>query len=146
MKQIKMFKNWVYVMVFGLLVLGILCPTLSLTSKIDRPLIAGQLAIIILLYCGALILFIIWLFALFSFIIVDSNGIKITCINKVLISIRWDEIANIEDYYDFTYRTSWYKIVLFNGKSTNIIQRKKFKLAVIAFGNDRLKIIAKHLQ
>ncbi len=144
MKQIKMFRNWAYVMVFLMFGLGFLAGASGMGTEFDRPLSASQLAIIILLYCGALIFFIIWLFALFSFIIVDFNGIKITRFNKVVTLIRWDEIANIEDYYEF--RNSMYKIILFNGKSIKIVQRKKFKLAVIAFGNDRLKITMKHLQ
>ncbi len=145
MKQIRMFKNWVYVMVFWLLGSGLLAVATVLISEFDRPLTASQLSIIILFYCGALILLIIWIFALFSFIIVDSNGIKVTRFNKVLVSFQWDEISNIEDYYDPTFRNSMYKVVLFNGKSFNFIKSAKFKSAVITFGNDRLKIIAKHL-
>ncbi|MDE5856170.1 MAG: hypothetical protein K2H06_03890 [Anaeroplasmataceae bacterium] len=143
MKRIRMFKNWVYVLFWGMISLMSLSGSLGLSYTIDEPMSSDILPLLIIFYCISAIMFILWIVVSVNFIVIDSNGIKVTYFNKVVVSISWDEIANIEDEYQF--RNSLYKVGLFNGKTYSFIQNKKFKLGVITFGNDRLKRIMKNL-
>ena len=88
-------------------------------------------------------MFILWIVASVNFIVIDSSGIKVTYFNKAVVSIPWDEIANIE--YEYQFRNTLFKVILFNGKTYRFIQNKKFKLGVMTFGNDRLKHIFQNL-
>lgn len=143
MKKKRMFKNWVYVLFWGMISLMSLSGSLGLSLSIGEPMFSDIFPLLIIFYCLTAIMLILWIVASVNFIVFDSSGIKVTYFNKSVVSISWDEIANIEDEYQF--RNSLYKVILFNGKSHSFIQNKKFKLGVITFGNDRLKRIMKNL-
>lgn len=95
------------------------------------------------LFAITAIMFIIWIVAAVNFIIIDSSGIKVTYFNKVVISISWDDIVNIE--YENQFRNTLFKVILFDGKTYSFIKRKKFKFGVLTFGNERLKNIMNNL-
>lgn len=143
MKKIKMFKNWGYVMFFGLASIGFLACSLGLSSTVDKPMSSDIFPLLIIIYFITVILFILWLVASINFIVIDANGIKVTYFNKAVVSISWDDIANIE--YEHQFRNTLFKVILFNGKTYRFIQNKKFKLGVMTFGNDRLKHIMNNL-
>lgn len=143
MKRIRMFKNWGYVMSFGLASIGSLVCSLGLSFSIDEPMYSDIFPLLIILYCISAILFILWIVTSVNFIVIDSGGIRVTYFNKAVVSISWDEIANIE--YEYQFRNTLFKVLLFNGKTYSFIQNKKFKLGVMTFGNERLKHIINNL-
>ena len=143
MKRIIMFKNWVYVLFWGIISLMSLAGSLGLSITIDEPMSSDILPLLIIFYCISAIMFILWIVASVNFIVIDSSGIKVTYFNKAVVSISWDEIVNIE--YEYQFRNTLFKVILFNGKTYRFIQNKKFKLGVMTFGNDRLKHIMNNL-
>lgn len=143
MKKIKMFKNWGYVMSFGLASIGFLACSLGLSSTVDNLLTSDIFPLLIIFYIITAILLILWIVASVNFIIIDSSGIKVTYFNKVVISISWDDIVNIE--YENQFRNTLFKVILFDGKTYSFIKRKKFKFGVLTFGNERLKHIIENL-
>lgn len=143
MKKIKMFKNWGYVMSFGLASIGFLACSLGLSSTVDNLSTSDIFPLLIIIYCITAILFILCVVASVNFIVIDSNEIKVTYLNKAVVSIPWDDIANIE--YEYQFRNTVFKVILFNGKTYRFIQNKKFKLGVMTFGNDRFKHIMNNL-
>lgn len=138
-----MFKNWVYVLFWGIISLMSLAGSLGLSITIDEPMSSDILPLLIIFYCISAIMFILWIVASVNFIVIDSSGIKVTYFNKAVVSISWDEIVNIE--YEYQFRNTLFKVILFNGKTYRFIQNKKFKLGVMTFGNDRLKHIMNNL-
>lgn len=143
MKKIRMFKNWVYVLLWGMASLGFLGCSLGLSYTIDEPMSSNILLLLIIFYIITAIMFIIWIVAVVNFIIFDSSGIKVTYFNKVVISISWDDIVNIE--YEYQFRNTLFKVSLYNGKTYSFIKRKKFKFGVLTFGNEKLKNIMNNL-
>lgn len=95
------------------------------------------------LFAITAILLILWIVASVNFIIIDSSGIKVTYFNKVVISISWGDISNIE--YEYQFRNTLFKVSLYNGKTHSFIKNKKFKFGVLTFGNERLKHIIENL-
>lgn len=143
MKKIKMFKNWGYVMSFGLASIGFLACSLGLSSTVDNLLTSDIFPLLIIFYIITAILLILWIVASVNFIIIDSSGIKVTYFNKVVISISWGDISNIE--YEYQFRNTLFKVSLYNGKTHSFIKNKKFKFGVLTFGNERLKNIMNNL-
>lgn len=143
MKRIKMFKNWVYILFWGMASFGFLAFSLGLTYTISEPMTSDIFPLLIIIYCVTIIMFIIWIVVAVNFIIIDFNGIKVTYFSKAVVSILWDDIANIE--YEYQFRNTLFKVILFNGKTYSFIKNKKFKQGVITFGNERLKYIMNNL-
>lgn len=119
MKRIRMFKNWGYTMSFWVASIGSMACSLGLSFTVDEPISSDIFPLLIILYCISAILFILWIVALVNFIIIDPTGIKVTYFNKAVVSIPWDEIANIE--YEYQFRNTLFKVLLINGKPYDFI-------------------------
>ena len=96
MKKIRMFKNWVYVLFWGMMSLVSLTCSLGLSFSITEPMTSDIFPLLIIIYCITAIMFILWIVVSINFIIIDSSGIKVTYFNKTVVSISWEDIANIE--------------------------------------------------
>lgn len=137
-------KNLYQITSFAASELVILIPILAIyflmldNNAVDKS--AWMLYVVIVL---VLLFFIIGFYWIFQIVEINSSGIVVKLFNRVIRSIRWEDVEDIR--YANHFRNPVYNIIIKENKILYLDYRKKIKNAIICWGNDDIKEMMKRI-
>lgn len=137
-------KNLYQITSFAASELVILIPILAIyflmldSNAVDKS--AWMLYVVIVL---VLLFFIIGFYWIFQIVEINSSGIVVKLFNRVIRSIRWEDVEDIR--YANHFRNPVYNIIIKENKILYLDYRKKIKNAIICWGNDDIKEMMKRI-
>lgn len=140
----RFLKNLYQITSFAASELVILIPILAIyflmldSNAVDKS--AWMLYVVIVL---VLLFFIIGFYWIFQIVEINSSGIVVKLFNRVIRSIRWEDVEDIR--YANHFRNPVYNIIIKENKILYLDYRKKIKNAIICWGNDDIKEMMKRI-
>ena len=137
-------KNLYQITSFAASELVILIPILAIyflmldNNAVDKS--AWMLYVVIVL---VLLFFIVGFYWIFQIVEINSSGIVVKLFNRVIRSIRWEDVEDIR--YANHFRNPVYNIIIKENKILYLDYRKKIKNAIIFWGNDDIKEMMKRI-
>jgi hypothetical protein len=137
-------KNLYQITSFAASELVILIPILAIyflmldSNAVDKS--AWMLYVVIVL---VLLFFIVGFYWIFQIVEINSSGIVVKLFNRVIRSIRWEDVEDIR--YANHFRNPVYNIIIKENKILYLDYRKKIKNAIICWGNDDIKEMMKRI-
>ena len=137
-------KNLYQITSFAASELVILIPILAIyflmldNNAVDKS--AWMLYVVIVL---VLLFFIVGFYWIFQIVEINSSGIVVKLFNRVIRSIRWEDVEDIR--YTNHFRNPVYSIIIKENKIIYLDYRKKIKNAIICLGNDDIKEMMKRI-
>lgn len=137
-------KNLYQITSFAASELVILIPILAIyflmldNNAVDKS--AWMLYVVIVL---VLLFFIVGFYWIFQIVEINSSGIVVKLFNRVIRSIRWEDVEDIR--YANHFRNPVYNIIIKENKILYLDYRKKIKKAIIFWGNDDIKEMMKRI-
>ena len=137
-------KNLYQITSFAASELVILIPILAIyflmldSNAVDKS--AWMLYVVIVL---VLLFFIIGFYWIFQIVEINSSGIVVKLFNRVIRSIRWEDVEDIR--YANHFRNPVYNIIIKENKILYLDYRKKIKNAIICWGYNDIKEMMKRI-